>query len=146
MFYGCGEVDVWCLCGSEDPMMNTWAWQLTKDILSLRLFLFVYFFGCCFVCFGVCFCFVFVFPFGSRINNIYKFPDPLHWIQNCTGQWVERVFRFHERYFRKISQATLRKRETNQCNTAKLNQPRPSLAGSLHAPTHGTWKSRECMY
>ena len=48
-------------------------------------------------------------------------------------QWVERVFQLYERHVRKTSQA--RKHETTQCNTAKLNQPRPNMAAPRHRHT-----------
>ena len=62
---------------------------------------------------------------------------PWHWLKNCLEQWVERFFWFYKRYICEISRA--RKRETTQCNSAKLTQPRPSRAAI--ARTHGTWKT-----
>ena len=59
---------------------------------------------------------------------IHKFTDPWHWINNRPEQWAEREFRFYDRYVQKISWA--RKRETTQCSTAKLNQPRINTQGS----------------
>ena len=67
------------------------------------------------------------------LTSIHKFPDSRHWI-NCLEQWVLRVFRFHERYISgENSQA--RKRETTQCNTAKLTQPRPNMAAPMQQDT-----------
>ena len=52
---------------------------------------------------------------------------------NCFEQWVERVFRFFERYIRENSRAG--KRKATQYNTAKLTQPRPNTTAPSRRDT-----------
>ena len=63
--------------------------------------------------------------------DIHKFSGPWHWIKSGLEQQAECVFRFNERYIypQKVKLQSLK---TIQCNTSKVNQPRPKMAAPKH--------------
>ena len=68
----------------------------------------------------------------SHEKSRFSWPTTLSWLE----RWYWRDFRFDGWYFRESSWAS--NHEKYQYSTAKLNQPRPSMAAPMHRGTYGT--------